>query len=465
MSTNGKYSHSYSSVFAGSLSVNVTLSFPDSGSENLQDDESSSENMFVRGGYEIGHDGITKAPEETPTTNQDFWPDTLTTSSTKRKTKMKAKISQEDLIYMGSLGQGNSGSVIKALHLDSLTYLAIKIMDAQDEPSARQTMHELDAFRKLDHSTYVVSFYGAYYDSDQNICLAMEYMDGLSLEEFCRNHGGELPEPIIRHFAFYLTKGIQYLHNHKIFHRDIKPSNILVHHNGSVKITDFGLVKRMGRLSRTNTFKGTRGYMSPERLKVEPYGYSSDIWSLGLCLVYCATGKNPFESLGDWNCDIVEEFDLRKSDIEKKRFSDNLCSFVSSCLVVDQEKRSTPQGLLQHEFLNEIFKSDIKGTDCWKTFFRKYPCSNEEFEIVICQVAQNMFKHAGALFQDNTRVCDATISRLVAMTNHTSASVRKALIKKLENLRNIHKSITLNSQIKDSKGLTITQKKGKRHWK
>jgi serine/threonine protein kinase len=47
-----------------------------------------------------------------------------------------------------------------------------------------------------------------------------------------------------------------------------------------------------------NTFMGSFAYMAPERFNGQPYGFSSDIWSLGLCAVECATGKYPYEGLG-----------------------------------------------------------------------------------------------------------------------------------------------------------------------
>lgn len=47
-----------------------------------------------------------------------------------------------------------------------------------------------------------------------------------------------------------------------------------------------------------NTFMGSFAYMAPERFNGQPYGFSSDVWSLGLCVVECVTGKYPYEGLG-----------------------------------------------------------------------------------------------------------------------------------------------------------------------
>merc|ERR1719189_1583866 len=100
-------------------------------------------------------------------------------------------------------------------------------------------------------------------------------MELSSLKIFVKNCGGILPEKLIRHVAFNITKGLAYLKSCNMLHRDVKPENILVNHDGSIKITDFGLLKHMRKLKRTNTFKGTRAFMSPNRLKCNMYGYSS----------------------------------------------------------------------------------------------------------------------------------------------------------------------------------------------
>ena len=79
-------------------------------------------------------------------------------------------------------------------------------------------------------------------------------------------------------------------------HRDIKPSNILINSNGKLKITDFGIAAELhSSFAMCGTFLGTWKYMSPERIRNLSYGYASDIWSFGLVMMECATGRYPFE--------------------------------------------------------------------------------------------------------------------------------------------------------------------------
>lgn len=79
-------------------------------------------------------------------------------------------------------------------------------------------------------------------------------------------------------------------------HRDIKPDNILVHSDGFVKLTDFGITKQLDdTIGLANTFLGTMNYMSPERMKGKKYNFEGDIWSLGIILVEVMTGAYPYK--------------------------------------------------------------------------------------------------------------------------------------------------------------------------
>lgn len=96
-------------------------------------------------------------------------------------------------------------------------------------------------------------------------------------------------------------KGLDYLVQKKICHRDIKPSNILLNRRGEAKISDFGMSKQLTRsIQAFNTFKGTYMYMSPERLKGEEHSFDSDVWSLGVSIAECATGRVRHDSQSEF---------------------------------------------------------------------------------------------------------------------------------------------------------------------
>ena len=86
------------------------------------------------------------------------------------------------------------------------------------------------------------------------------------------------------------------LHGAGVLHRDIKPQNILLDAEDEPHLTDFGLVRLLGRtgVTRDGIFLGTPDYASPEQARMQPLDEKSDIYSLGLVIFEMATGRKPF---------------------------------------------------------------------------------------------------------------------------------------------------------------------------
>jgi len=170
-----------------------------------------------------------------------------------------------------------------------------------------------------------------------------------------------------RVFALKVLEGLVYLHHERhIIHRDIKPSNLLVNHKGEVKITDFGVSAVLANsMGQRDTFVGTYNYMAPERISGNVYGYSSDIWSLGLVILECAIGRFPYLPLEEeegW----LNFYELLETIIEQPppcappdQFSPEFCSFISACLQKDPKERMSPVDLLNHPFIKKFEDKDI----------------------------------------------------------------------------------------------------------
>ena len=79
----------------------------------------------------------------------------------------------------------------------------------------------------------------------------------------------------------------------EIVHRDVSPGNILVSARGEVKLSDFGIAKAEGRMSRTEVgmIKGNVSFMSPEQARGEPVDLRSDLFSAAVVLYYCLTAQ------------------------------------------------------------------------------------------------------------------------------------------------------------------------------
>ncbi|KNB46614.1 MEK1 protein kinase [Blastocystis sp. subtype 4] len=129
-------------------------------------------------------------------------------------------------------------------------------------------------------------------EEEGSVCIVLEYMDSGSLDHWYSRES-PIPDRVLRCITWQLVCALSEIRKAGITHRDIKPSNILLHSNGSVKLSDFGISKRQ---SSCRTFVGTLRYMSPERLLSEDYTYKCDYWSMALVIMEAALGYYPIQS-------------------------------------------------------------------------------------------------------------------------------------------------------------------------
>ncbi|XP_028753558.1 mitogen-activated protein kinase kinase 2-like [Neltuma alba] len=277
------------------------------------------------------------------------------------------QLSLEDLDAIKVVGKGSGGTVQLVQHKWTNQFFALKVIQMNiDESTRKQIAQEL----KINQSAqcpYVVVCYQSFYENGV-ISIVLEYMDGGSLEDFLKKVKS-IPEPHLAAICKQVLKGLTYLHHEKhIIHRDLKPSNLLINHRGEVKITDFGVSAIMESTSgQANTFIGTRIYMSPERIDgfQRGYNYKCDIWSLGLILLECATGRFPYKP-PDQGERWENVFQLIESVVEAPppsappdQFSPEFCSFISACLQKNPKNRLSAQELLRHPFINMYEDLDV----------------------------------------------------------------------------------------------------------
>ena len=127
--------------------------------------------------------------------------------------------------------------------------------------------------------------------------LVMEYVDGLSLEEFLEQVGGHsLTYDEAAHIADSLCQALAYAHENGVLHLDIKPANVLIDHSGHVKLTDFGMATLASAAGYGGARGGTIGYMAPEQLDGSIVDERSDIFSLAAVLYESLCGTAPFRA-------------------------------------------------------------------------------------------------------------------------------------------------------------------------
>ncbi len=243
---------------------------------------------------------------------------------------------------------------------ESLEY-AIKIIDKDkivEENLLENIKKEIQHMKVIQHP-YIVKLYEVM-ATHSKIILVLEYVEGGELGDFISNFSfieGEqtekrLDEETSRKFFQQIIQALEYCHKAGIIHRDLKPENILIDKkNNCIKISDFGLstiVKNNDDVLKTAC--GTINYLAPEVVKQTGYyGACADIWSAGVILYNCVTGKNPFY---DENISTLLTNILTANLSYPKQLSKNIMDLMQNIFIVNPKTRYTIQQIQVHTWFN-----------------------------------------------------------------------------------------------------------------
>jgi serine/threonine-protein kinase len=197
------------------------------------------------------------------------------------------------------IGEGGMGEVYRASHAMLRRPTAIKLVSAANPATRARFEREVQLTASLQHPNTVAVFdYGR--TPDGVFYYAMEYLDGITLEELVRSHG---PQPASRvvHVLLQICGSLSEAHSRGLVHRDIKPANVMLNERGDekdvVKVLDFGLVKDTTTLgtSTADRVVGTPYFMAPESI-LEPntVDHRTDLYSLGATAYFLLSGRHVF---------------------------------------------------------------------------------------------------------------------------------------------------------------------------
>ena len=196
---------------------------------------------------------------------------------------------------------GGFGSVEICLDGRLQRRVAIKRMplatprDRTSHETTASALNEARTASMLQHPN-IVSVIDFTYDS-AHAYLVMEYVDGMSLEEFLAQvEGNSLTYDEAACIADALVQALSYAHENGVLHLDIKPANILIDRSGHVKITDFGMATLTSAAGFGGARGGTIGYMPPEQLRGDVVDERTDIFSLASLLYEALCGTAPFRA-------------------------------------------------------------------------------------------------------------------------------------------------------------------------
>ena len=192
------------------------------------------------------------------------------------------------------VGSGGMAEVYCADDIQLGRRVAVKLLHerfAADEEFVERFRREASSAASLSHAN-IVSVYdrgewgGTYY-------IAMEYLDGRSLDSIVREEAPLPPEHAIE-ITEQVLRAARFAHRRGVVHRDLKPHNVIVDEEGRVKVTDFGIARAgASEITQTGSIMGTARYLSPEQAQGLPVSPRSDLYSIGVMLYELLTGTVP----------------------------------------------------------------------------------------------------------------------------------------------------------------------------
>ena len=244
---------------------------------------------------------------------------------------------------LSELGHGGMGVVYKVRQTKLRRTVALKMIRAGGHASGAELERfrtEAESIARLQHPHIVqiheVGEHGGlpYF--------ALEFCAGGSLEK--KLAGTPLPPREAAAVGGAMARAMQVAHDKGVIHRDLKPANVLLTEDGTPKITDFGLAKKLDEVGQTQTgsIMGTPSYMAPEQAggKNKEIGPACDIYSLGALLYDCLTGRPPFRAATqlDTVLQVVNEEPVRPTQLNA-RVPRDLETICLKCLHKEARKR------------------------------------------------------------------------------------------------------------------------------
>ena len=269
-----------------------------------------------------------------------------------------------------------------------------------DKKSIKSIKSELELLSNLE-SPYIVNMHFAFQDKE-NLYLVMDFLSGGDLRFHISRHK-KFSEEQTRFFICGLILSLEYIHSNNIIHRDIKPENLVLENNGYLRVTDFGIAKKIGPNPHVET-SGTPGYMAPEVMKSLNHSFCADFFAVGVMGYEFMKGERPY--LGKNRKEIKEEILKRQAEIKIEDLNENWtkesADFINKLLMREPENRmgyKSINELKEHPWLKYYPWDLIKDKKLPSPFI---PENKDNFDKRYCENEEKIGEETNQRYQDIT---------------------------------------------------------------